>query len=775
MKHIFLVLLTVVQFAAFSQKVNGTFQVDLSGYYTKAQVDSAIKANGGVVKPPVVVPPVALKDCPRGPLITKVISNTNASVEIQFDAFKVDRIEYDIIRDGGSLVVRDTTPDLKTNIVALKFPAQSDGTFNLLIRGRSCISKSDSKAQFTIKSNTGGGGPIGQPPVNTDNPSVFPLLTVTEGFKEHLDLVIRDSADVRVVNDIAPDERSDKGRYLYRYLINGSQIDSDGRLKNHIVAGNNPLRVLVGKLNRQYTSEGFNKWGTGRPDEYDNGKGWYKLDAAESFSSNTSYAFKTYVAKGAQSATGFLNHVPQSYDPSTQNVQWADIAADMKLPDGHFWVAEWRNFGVDKVFNKGVTHLPHSSLPCNDADGNREVIALKHAGKTYNNVPRIENVFNLSFNGSNEHWPNSTSKGWWPTADGLDRETTIQKAQQADASDALWIGEPSENIAWQPNTSPMFGWFYPELRKRYEQNFGARGIPWEICHNYFWLGGEYLGKEGKNADYYKGLFRLSPDQLPKTEFSPGGTLSGTTLIVDGVYLNAPDMVLDHSIKLVFRLEYFKQMGYHAGAFLVGTHETRPNNRYKINYEDGTYYNENRIPLDPNVHIASGFLAQVHGNVYVEWYAETKVVTGKNWDGNWLKGDWYPNGSSIPQNYRFPYIRKEGQDIYGTYTGSPEFSYFGQSLYSKTFAQTVGGETKCLRHRIDGSAWVSAQAFKIDGVIDAWNEKRGYVYSQTKSGKTAWYYLNSYADNKWHVLEVELPNGQIVSHKVAGNGIHAKIQ
>jgi hypothetical protein len=606
------------------------------------------------------------------------------------------------------------------------------------------------------------------------------LYTVTEGYKEHLDITVRDSADVRIINDIAPDARDDQGKYIYRYLINGYKKDTDTRLKNYIVAGNNPLRVLVGKLNRQYKAEGFNKWGTGQPSEYGEQQpdgswtGWFKRDAAESFSNNTSYAFKTFVAKGAQAA-GFLNHIPQSYDPSTQNVQWADIAPDMTFPKGHFWVGEWTRFGIDKVFSKGVTHLTHHSLPWNPADGNKEVIALKRAGKTYNNVPRIENIFNVSFNGNNDLWPNSTSKGWWPTPDGLDKESTLKRASEVDASDALWIGEPSENVSWQPNSSPMFGWFYPELRKRYEQNFGERGIPWEICHNYFWLGGEYLGKEGKGADYFKSLFRLSPEQLPRTEFSPGGTLSSTTLIVDGVYLGAPDLVLDHSINLVFRLEYFKQMGYHSGIVLVGTHETRPNSRYKFEYEDGTYYKEDRIPLDPNVHIAAGFLAQVHGNVYVEWFGETKVTTGKNWDGNWLKGDWYPKGSNHPQNNQFTHIRKDGEDIYRTYTGSPEYSYFGQALYQKTFGQTDGGSTKFLRHRIDGGNWINPGDFKIDEVIDAWTQKRGYVYSQTKAGKTAWYYLNSYADNNWHTLDVELPNGQIVSHKVAGNGIHAKIQ
>jgi len=97
------------------------------------------------------------------------------------------------------------------------------------------------------------------------------------------------------------------------------------------------------------------------------------------------------------------------------------------------------------------------------------------------------------------------------------------------------------------------------------------------------------------------------------------------------------------------------------------------------------------------------------------------------------------------------------------------------LYAKTFGQTDGGERAYLRFRIDGGAWITPSNFKADELIDAYKQQRGFVLSQSKDGKTAWFYHNSFADNNWHTIDVQLPNGQVVSHRVAGNGIHAKLQ
>lgn len=65
-------------------------------------------------------------------------------------------------------------------------------------------------------------------------------------------------------------------------------------------------------------------------------------------------------------------------------------------------------------------------------------------------------------------------------------------------------------------------------------------------------------------------------------------------------------------------------------------------------------------------------------------------------------------------------------------------------------------------------------FSAEEIVDAYHDRRGFVYSETKNGQTAWFYLNSFSDNKLHEIEVELPSGAIIKAQVSGNGIHARI-
>ncbi|WP_342086101.1 hypothetical protein [Dyadobacter sp. OTU695] len=768
------------------------FAIDLPDTLVgKRMLENAIKQafkDYGKPTDPVVVKPVEKVKCSdigQGPDIKAVTGVSASGLDLKFHGNGIDTILVDILSPAGQLIKSQVIAP-RSSTVSVPFgqllPA---GNYQLRLQGQSC--KSDAQNQsFTVPNSETGGGTKPAPEPGTETPgqgsgngsanpaAVLPLVNLTQGMDDHLNLTFRDSADVRIMSDIAPDNRGDKGKFLYRYLINGHQIDTDARLKNYVVAGNNPLRVLVGKLNRQYKSEGFNKW-AGTPQEA--AGGWYKTDAAEPFSFNTSYAFQTFVAPAAQAATGFLNHVPQNYDPSSQQVSWGTIGEDIQLPKGHFWGASWYPWGVEKVFAKGVTHLAHHSLPWDAATNDQLAKDLKAAGKTFSDYQRIEAVFGRTNSGSPELWPNGTSKAIWPTADGLPADEAREWAwKTGGASDAIWLSEMSENVGWQPGGSPMFSAFYPELRKRYEQNFGSKGIPYEIIHNYFWQGGESLNS-GRSADYYKELFRKDPQDLPRTEFSPGAPLSATTMIVEAVYLPAPDLAMRQPTELAFRLEYFKQMGYHAGVVLFGQGETRPNNRYKINFPDGTYYKSDKFPLDPNVHIASLFFGHVYGNATFEWggygWANQKLFDGR--PGQPLSGDWFPTGSTEPRNNEFNKLWNGSGDFYHGFTGSADLTYFAHRLYAKTFGVTDGGDRQYLTYRIDGGAWITPSQYKADELVDAYKQQRGFALAQSRDGKTAWFYHNSFADNVWHTLEVKLPSGQVITERVAGNGIHAKIQ
>ncbi|HEV7381257.1 MAG TPA: hypothetical protein VGN64_15775, partial [Dyadobacter sp.] len=273
-------------------------------------------------------------------------------------------------------------------------------------------------------------------------------------------------------------------------------------------------------------------------------------------------------------------------------------------------------------------------------------------------------------------------------------------------------------------------------------------------------------------EHYKGLLHLAPEKLPKTNFSPGGSLSSTTLIPEAVYLNAPDAQVGQVYESAYRMFLIRQMGYETGIFLFGVHEWRPNNLYQYQYPEGSFYTYYKLPLDPNVVIANGFIAQVFGRLYIEWGGSGKT-SNKNFDPEWFKGLWFPKGADQPQD-GFPYYAKPQTASYAGYTGSSDLSYFSQKLYNDTFGKVTGGTKKFLKYKLDGGKWISPSQFSAEEIVDAYHDKRAFVYSETSNGSTAWFYLNSFSDNKLHTLEVELPSGKIVKAQVSGNGIHARM-
>ncbi|MCF2487473.1 hypothetical protein [Dyadobacter sp. CY347] len=779
MRYFLLMLFSLLQLTAISQsKVTGTFQVDLSGYYTKTQVDSIIKLSGGVI----TKPPVTLKPCRVSPVITRLISFSNQGAQLQFHGEGVESIQYEVwpVLSGTPVLVDSVSP--KSNIIDLDFKKSvlPNGTYTLIIKGKSCLSDKPSEIQFQIKSDQGG---TTTPPVidKPDQPvpvngTLNRLKTMTEGMDEHMKLAVRDSADVRIFTDLAPDRISPT--HSYRYLVNGEIITQKNRLTNYMVSGNNPIRVVKVKLKDGIPS--INQWGTQESDYQ--GGGYYQRDAGELFSYNTSFAFNTFVAPGQSDSKGFLNPILWNYNPDGRQISWPEIAPDMKLPAGKLWIDNWDGYTPELILSKGVTHLPHHWLPWNEADGNRQANALKQAGKTYNNVPRNEVIFKLSklppvvrsdgtvitddYTGDG-----GTNKFWWPNG-GFDKETAIRKADEADISDAIWIGETMENESWTPDYWDMHRHFYKRLRERYEDRFGKRGIPYEIVHNYYYLWPEPISLSRKRpASYFRDLLKRNPENLPSTPYSPGGTLASTTMVTEGIYLGAPDIQIGLIYETIFRFHINKILGLRSGVFLTGKHEYRPNNKYKYVYPEGEFYTDAKVPLDPNVHIAAGFIGQVYGNLVHEWGAPGKK-SHKKFSHEWAKGLWFPNGSPFPQD-EFPYYSYTN-DYYAGFDGGADLTYFSQKLYNETFGQTDRGQTEYLSYKIDGTNWILPDQAYGQEIVSAYDQKRGFVYSQRKDGKIAWFYLNSYADNNWHKLEVRFPNGQTKTFKVSGNAIHARL-
>lgn len=161
MRHFLLLLFSLLQLTAFSQtKVTGTFQVDLSGYYTKSQVDSVVKKSGGVV-----VPPKPLTPCDRGPEILDVFNATPTSAMVRFDANNVTKILYTVRSIPDALMYTDSI-EPKSNTILVPFRKLEPGNYVLTFTGKNCASTVFPK-NFTIQKETGGvvDPPIVQPPV----------------------------------------------------------------------------------------------------------------------------------------------------------------------------------------------------------------------------------------------------------------------------------------------------------------------------------------------------------------------------------------------------------------------------------------------------------------------------------------------------------------------------------------------------------------------------------------------------------------------------------
>ncbi|WP_221392313.1 hypothetical protein [Dyadobacter sp. NIV53] len=739
-------LLLIFAFLSIFVKVQAQkIEIDLSAYATKAYVDSVIKAgrNDVIVK-------VA---CKRGPTIGTIDSISTTSLKFQFDADGVDTMSIAIL-SGTDKTIFSQVIAPKSNTIKVSYPSIIPaGNYKLVITGVSC--KGTSNKAFIIPNKDDGG--VTPDPVEK---GTYVPVTLAKGMDEHLNLKITKSDSGNLLSDVSNTKKGDA--YEYRYMIGAEVFTSETPFVNYQFGGHNPLRVLKFKMRRGVDT---NHW----DGETDNPGDYYSSNAGESFSYNTTAGFQTLFYRGPQAETGFLNHIPQSYQPEKQNVQWADIVPDMQLPKGHVWISAAAPWGIETVMKKGVTHISNYQLPWET--NTQEVIRLRDSGLSYNDVPRTEVIMNLPYSAP-DNWVNGYNLAYWPHG-ALTNEEAIQKGNEASIDHAVWIGETMEQGSAAPPDSPMWNPFYTVVKARYKERFGSRNIPYYICHNYFmfWPGNTKLGN-GNTAEHSKLLLTLDPSQFPYTNFSPGGSLSSTNLIVEAVYLNAPDIQQGQIYETIYRLQTIHNLGYEGGVFLMGVHEWRPNNWYQYNYPEGTFYAANKIPLDPNVLIANGFIAHTFGKVYIEWGGSGKTKE-KKFDVEWNKGLWFPKGSAEAKE-GFPYYKKAGEETYSGYTGSTDLSAFSQHLWNSTFGQTEGGERLYLTFRIDNGDWITPEQFQVSEVVNAYHQKRGFVLSQSKNGKTAWFYLNSFADNKLHVLEVKMPDGKRIKEYVAGNGIHAKI-
>ena len=708
-------------------------------------------------------PPVENPACPEGPIIRKLLNSSATSVQVQHHSVGVKEISWWIVNDRGAQTQSGwfTSTD---NSPVITFTNKLDaGTYTLWLSGHSCISQTPSQIQFTVSPDQGGGG--GDP-----EPGTGSVLKVVDGYRPNMDIQITGEPGNLTISDNATilpkDYNSDKPEngYTFMYMVNGHRFRQNTPLKNYPYKGFNPIRVVKGQIRKDISeNDGFNRWADR------NEGGYFITDAGNVFPKNDSWPVYTAVLPGAKS--DFINPIPVNYNPGTQYTQWADLDGGIKLPAGHIFNLRKGEWPYQQLQAKGVTHLSNYDLPWNVDDA--AVGRLKGAGLTYNDVPTTAAIFRLGDSGVDD-FSHADNINWryWPTGE-LTEAQAISAAENSDAGHAVWVGETVEGNHRMPAEKRMWFYFYRTLDAKYQRDFGSRGITYYIAHNYFQLWGppesiQNLNKAKPETDYYKAL-TLSKDELPRTDYSPGGTLSYTNLICEPVYLGAWDGQRGAVCQTIYRFALFKQMGFNGAVFLAPQHESRPNNYIHYPYSELDYYDGQKIPLDPNVVITYAFISQIFGKGYVLWGDAGKASGLRTFsDDIWTTGfaqDKQGKDVAFPYRSNNP---KRG------YLGGSDLSYFGTKLFADTYGKVEGGIDKWLDFRIDGGAWVTAKNSTARDAVAAYFGSRGFVHSRTKEGVTAWFYLNEWADNNTHKLEVRLPSGTIKTTTIIGNGVHTRV-
>lgn len=693
--------------------------------------------------------------CEKGPDIMKVMDVTPTSMTFVFHGINVYKLKWTI---SGNKIMDQGEVSPSSPYIPIEFKKLDPGQYTIKLEGMNCTGSST--LRFTVPRSSAARSNNTASARQTSSSTVTPHF-VTRGMDSQINIKISGSSENWIINDVTELEVPDG--YEWWYFIGGHIVKTTTPLKNYSYQSNAPLRVL--KIAGKKGLKSFSYWG----DEI-----WQDKNAGWTMPDNSTAAFATFVFTGENLPKGgqkngqtlsFLNPVPKDYYPNGF-LQWADRFPAVKMPEGHIYHLRksQKKWTYQSVLNKGVTHLSNYDLPWND---HNDVIRLRNLGITYNDVPNNNHIFNLPDSGKDNWVTPSWNKRHFPN--GLfDEKTARQKAREADIEHYLWIGQTEENSAFVPAEEPMWGWFYDELKKRYEQKSKQSGKPYYIAHNYFWIGQPssfVLGETSREKSR-----ALYTGKLPETRYSPGKTLSHTNLIVEGAYINAPDQGLQ-LYRVIHKLNMFKKMGFIGGIFAFGVHEWRPNNFFRIDFEgEGTLYRHEKFPMDPSYLMSLSFFAQVYGKAFFEWGPQMTVSDQKKpMHPDLHHADkWYPIGAVTPQ--AFPWISES--DYYGIYTGSSDFIHMGAYLYSETFGKVHDAPLQYCRFRVNGGKWIEPNKDGSD-VVDAHFDNRPLVGTQIKGNKAAVFYINPYDNATKKQLEFQLPGrSQIYKTTISGSGVQA---
>lgn len=717
---------------------------------TKEWVRKLLQGQEPPAVPSVPVVPI-VEPCKAGPEIRQITGISQAGAVFQFHGENVFSLAWEIVGTGFAAVVKPTS-----NQITIAYKLEP-GTYTLRIQGVSCAGVSTKS--FTVPGATSEVVPVPVPdPVY--NGEVKPQI-ITQGYEQHINIQISGTSGNWILNDVATVKKPDN--YEWWYFIGGDIIKTDQNLTNYNYHTDAPLRVL--KMAGKRGLKSFNYWG----DE----TSWQDKDAGWGFERNISGAFMTFVftgstpipslppaGEGLADRIRFFNPVPSSF--KIDGFQKWDGFPAVKLPKGHLY--HMRKIrptdSVEKLMASGVTHVSNYDLPWDD---HGRVAALRDQGITYNDVPNNSHIFNLPDNGVN-NYVNGYNTRHWPNGE-LTEQQARAAARNFQSDHAIWIAQSEEGEAYMPADRPMWGWFYDELQKAYQERFGTRDIPYYIAHNYFWIG------QPKGFDLLhcnRAEAKAALQNVPVNRYSPGHSLQHTNLIVEGIYNSFPDGSI-HVYDKLHKLDMFRKMGKDGILFAFGVHEWRPNNYYRLDIaNEGTLYRQDKMPVDPNYLVSMSFFSQVYGKGIFEWGPVPSTVTEKKpLPPDQHNADkWFPTGATDSQT--FPWYSQS--NYYNLYTGSSDFIHIGQILYSETFADFHQQALKYAKFRVDGGEWIQPTADGSD-LVDAFHDKRAIVGYKVKDNQAALFYIHPTTNSTRKNLEVEI-NGKIYTATVAGTGVHA---
>lgn len=471
----------------------------------------------------------------------------------------------------------------------------------------------------------------------------------------------------------------------------------------------------------------------------------------------------------AQTAIQFVNPIPSSFDGASQIPQFADICPDMTLPSGHvyFKPPTKKGWTTQKIMAKGVTHwAPHYVGEDGGADTFRN--NPLYAKREYNNVPQIRHIFGL---------PGPVNGNWWPNG-FYNEDQARQKGREVPINARMWVGETMEGEDYVPEDHPMWGWFYDELIKRYDDQKAQDGAQYYVAHNYFTrFPSAYQVGHDTRANH-EALYNTTWQNWPVTKFHPGQSLGRTNTVLEGIYVNVPDLVTQQLLGAIMRMELMQKMGKFTGLFQFNVHEWHPGFASKIKYSDGSFYRSDKAPLDPNIQIALAFLAHEYGTIFIEWglnvrASDTKKPVDFYPSIHIGKDFWFPNGQTEPSS--FPYYSENGPNRYGPNAYLGDITHFGVALWNATGSQVAGGTSYYATYKLDGGNWINRQANGSD-IVASYFEKRGLCKVRILGNKMLICYFNFFADNEPHAIEVQHPTNSSLRYTgtVCGNGVHAVV-